>query len=120
MQLVEKHVVKESNKNFRVLDELCFKSKNLYNSTLYTIRQEYIKNGIYLSYGKVQKEFQDTKNFDYTQLPAKVSQSVMRKVDKNFTSFFAALKDWKEHVAEFVVIKDNKISNIVSNLDYKY
>ena len=101
MQLVEKHLVKESDKNFRVLDELCFKSKNLYNSTLYTIRQEYIKNGIYLSYGKVQKEFQDSKNFDYIQLPAKVAQSVMRKVDKNFTSFFAALKDWKEHPEKY-------------------
>lgn len=101
MQLVEKHLVKESDKNFRILDELCFKSKNLYNSTLYAIRQEYIKNGIYLSYGKVQKEFQDTKNFDYKQLPAKVAQSVMRKVDKNFTSFFAALKDWKEHPEKY-------------------
>ena len=101
MQLVEKHLVKESDKNFRILDELCFKSKNLYNSTLYAIRQEYIKNGIYLSYGKVQKEFQDTKNFDYKQLPAKVAQSVMRKVDKNFTSFFAALKDWKKHPEKY-------------------
>jgi len=101
MQLVEKHIVKESSKDFKVLDELCFKSKNLYNSTLYAIRQEYIKNGIYLSYGKVQKEFQDTKNFDYKQLPAKVAQSVMRKVDKNFTSFFAALKDWKKHPEKY-------------------
>ena len=101
MQLVEKHLVKESDKNFRILDELCFKSKNLYNSTLYAIRQEYIKNGIYLSYGKVQKEFQDSKNFDYIQLPAKVAQSIMRKVDKNFTSFFAALKDWKKHPEKY-------------------
>ena len=31
-----------------------------------------------------------------------------------------SLKDLEEHVAEFVVIKDNKISNFVSNLDYKY
>ena len=57
MQLVEKHVVKESDKNYRILDELCFKSKNLYNSTLYAIRKEFCSSGIYLSYYKVQKEF---------------------------------------------------------------
>lgn len=74
MQLVEKHIVKESNKLFKVLDELCFKSKNLYNSTLYYIRHEYIKNKIYTSYYSVQKEFQKTNQFDYRQLPAKVAQ----------------------------------------------
>lgn len=31
-----------------------------------------------------------------------------------------SLNDLKIHIAEFVVIKDNKIANFVSNLDYKY
>ena len=95
MQPVEKHIVKESDKNFRILDELCFKSKNLYNSTLYAIRQEFCKTGLYLSYYKVQKEFQEKNNFDYRQLPAKVSQQTMKMVDQNFSLFFTVLKDWK-------------------------
>ena len=101
MQLVEKHVVKESDKNYRILDELCFKSKNLYNSTLYAIRQEFCSSGIYLSYYKIQKEFQEKNNFDYKQLPAKVSQQTMRLVDQNFSSFFAANKDWKVNPGKY-------------------
>ena len=31
-----------------------------------------------------------------------------------------SLKDWNEYIAEFVVIKDNKIANFINNLDYKY
>ena len=88
MQLVEKHIVKEGSGDFRVLDELCFNSKNLYNSTLYAIRQEFCKTGLYLSYYKVQKEFQEKNNFDYRQLPAGVAQQTMRLVDQNFSSFF--------------------------------
>lgn len=101
MQLVEKHVIRESKPEFKILDELCFKSKNLYNSTLYAIRQEFCSSGIYLSYYKIQKEFQEKNNFDYKQLPAKVSQQTMRLVDQNFFSFFAALKDWKVNPGKY-------------------
>ena len=31
-----------------------------------------------------------------------------------------SLKDWKEFVSEFVVIKDNKMDRFISNLDYQY
>ena len=95
MQLVERHTVREGSKDFKILDNLCFKSKNLYNSTLYAIRQEFIKNGSYLSYTKVQRIFQEDDQKDYRGLPAKISQQIMRLVDKNFISFFNSLKDWK-------------------------
>ena len=101
MQLVEKHVIRESKPEFKILDELCFKSKNLYNSTLYAIRQEFCSSGIYLSCYKIQKEFKEKNNFDYKQLPAKVSQQTMRLVDQNFSSFFAANKDWKVNPGKY-------------------
>ena len=47
MRLVERHVIKESSKEYKIFDELCYTSKNLYNAALYYIRQEYIKTGIY-------------------------------------------------------------------------
>jgi putative transposase len=101
MQLVEKHIIRENKPEFKILDELCYKSKNLYNSTLYAIRQEFCNSGLYLSYYKVQKEFQEKNNFDYKQLPAKVSQQTMRLVDQNFSSFFSANKDWKENPGKY-------------------
>lgn len=103
MQLVERYFFKEGSKEYRIFDELCFKTKNLYNATLYKIRQEYInsKDKIYLNYPTVQRIFQEDKQFDYIQLPAKVSQQTMRLVDQNFKSFFASLKDYNKNSGKY-------------------
>ena len=63
MNLTERHVVNRTDPLFKVLDDLCFKAKNLYNATLYRIRQEYFNTKQYLSYNSVQKEFQNNNNF---------------------------------------------------------
>lgn len=101
MTLVEKHVIQESNSVFPILDELCYKSKNLYNATLYYIRQEYFKSKIYTGYYTVQKEFQNTNNFDYRELPSKVSQQTMKLVDQNFKSFFRSVQEYKKNPNKF-------------------
>ena len=41
MILVEKHQVKRTAKDWQELDNLCFKAKNLYNATLYAVRQHF-------------------------------------------------------------------------------
>lgn len=43
MILTERHIIKPSNSLYKELDDLCFLSKNLYNSALYAIRQYYFK-----------------------------------------------------------------------------
>lgn len=45
MNRVEKHIIKPNNKYYSLLDEFCYKSKNLYNYANYIIRQEFINNG---------------------------------------------------------------------------
>ena len=44
MVLVEKHIIKPKHKYYDELDNLCWLSKNLYNSTLYNVRQYYFEN----------------------------------------------------------------------------
>ena len=92
MVLVEKHDVKRNSKWYKELDKLCYLSKNLYNATLYTIRQHFFRNGKCLGYNQVNKQFQDENNPDYRALPSKVAQHTQRLVVQNFTSFFALLK----------------------------
>ena len=41
MKLVEKHIIKSSHMYYKDLKDLCIKSKNLYNTALYVIRQHY-------------------------------------------------------------------------------
>ena len=92
MILTEKTSYKHKDKEFKELDNLCFLSKNLYNATLYTIRQHYFQNKSYLSYNEVNKQFAKENNIDYRMLPAKVSQHTQILVDKAFKSFFALKK----------------------------
>lgn len=92
MKLVERHIIKPNHRYYKELDHICFLSKNLYNSTLYAIRQHYFKNKEYLNYYKVNKMFTDSNQVDYCALPRKVSKLVQQLVDKNFKSFFSLLK----------------------------
>ena len=91
MRLVEQHIIKSSNKYYKELKNLCRLSKNLYNATLYEIRQHFFENKKYLSYPLIDKKFKETNNIDYKSLPSQTAQQTMRVVDSSFRSFFKLL-----------------------------
>ena len=74
--LTERHLITPKHKHFKEIDELSFKSKNLYNQANYRIRQAFTdkENPKYRNFNEIQKELQDEKQIDYISLPAKVSQ----------------------------------------------
>lgn len=92
MVLVEKHIIKPKHKYYDEIDHLCWLSKNLYNATLYHIRQYYFASKQFLNYQAVNKIFVDSNNPDYRALPAKVAKHTQMLVDRNFNSFFGLLK----------------------------
>ena len=95
MTLTERHIITRNDSRFAVIDEAAYKSKNLYNATLYAVRQHYFTNNKYLPYKHIQKQFQDDKQPDYCALPSKVAQWSMKLVEQNFKVYFEALKDYK-------------------------
>jgi len=99
MQLVEKHVIKKTDARFDLIDRAAFASKNLYNAALYEIRQYYIFCGKYLNYEANDKRMQ--KHEAYRSLPRKVSQQVLKLLDKNWKSYFAAIKAYNEDPSKF-------------------
>lgn len=101
MQLVERHIIKKTNKYYKELDNLCFLSKNLYNIANYNIRQEFINNGNYLNYNAIDKLLNQD-NVDYKRLPAKVSQQTLKLLDKNWKSFFCSIKDYKKNPNKYL------------------
>lgn len=92
MILTERHIIKQSNSLYNELDNLCFLSKNLYNSALYTVRQFYFTNKKYFNWIKINNQFVSEKQQDYYALPCKVSQQTLKMVDQNMKSFFNAIK----------------------------
>ena len=96
MKLVRQIIYKRSDPEYNEMDELCFKSKNLYNATLYAVRQSFIKSGEYLNYNRVNKIFTEENNVDYRALPAKVAKHTQMLVDFAMKSFFALVKKKKK------------------------
>ena len=110
MRLVEQHIIKKTDSRFEKLDNLCFLSKNLYNSGLYAVRQHFFETKEYLNYHSVNKRFVDENQPDYRALPSKVSQQTLKIVEQNFLSFFGLLKRAKK-------TKENKKINIPHYLE---
>jgi putative transposase len=99
MNRVEKHIIKTNNKYYDMLDEFCFKSKNLYNQANYIIRQEFINNGKWIRYNELDKILkQEGNDYDYRNMPSSAtSQQCLRLLDKNWKSFFKAIKDYNKN-----------------------
>lgn len=92
MQLVEQHIIKKNDERYKILDEVCFKSKNLYNAALYEIRQHFFNTKQFLNWFSIDKMFKEKKQDDYYSLPCKVSQQTLKLLNQNFKSFFSLLK----------------------------
>lgn len=95
----ERHRIKNNDLYYKLFDEFCFKSKNLYNFANYQIRQEFYNKNNYISYNKIDKLLkQKEMNFDYNNMPtAQTAQQCLKLLDKNWRLFFKTIKDWAKN-----------------------
>ena len=100
VQRCEQIVIKKNHPKFKIIDEMCFNSKNLYNEANYVIRQEFIENGNYINYYDMNKEFKTHENYKLTF--SQPANCTLRLLDKNWKSYFASIKDWKEHPNKYL------------------
>jgi putative transposase len=99
MQLAERHIIKSTENRFVEIDELAFKSKNLYNAANYLIRQSFVYGWGYINYNEMNRLMKSHQA--YKELPAKVSQQILMILDKNWKSFFEAVKAYKNEPTKF-------------------
>jgi hypothetical protein len=101
MQLVEKHVIDQSDSRYQAIDKAAFASKNLYNASLYVTRQAFIhhdnKRIFYNALDKIMQTHEA-----YKALPAKVAQQVLKQVDKAWESYFKAMEAYREDPSKFL------------------
>ena len=101
MILVERHIISKNCKEFKKIDKLGYLSKNLYNSALYYLKQNYEKNGTHIGYNELEKEFRLNKQQDYVALPPNTSQQILMLVEKNYKSFFKSVLSYKKNKNKF-------------------
>ena len=100
VQRCEQIIIKKNHPKFKIIDEMCFNSKNLYNEANYVIRQKFIESGEYLNYYDMNKEFKTHENYKLTF--SQPANCTLRLLDKNWKSYFKAIKDWKEHPDKYL------------------
>lgn len=100
MKLVEKHVVKRGSLMFAEIDELAFRSKNLYNRANYSVRQEFFERGAILKYEALDKLLQSEES--YQALPRKVSQQILMVLARNWKAWSAATIEYTKNPTKFL------------------
>src|SRR5215472_6789922 len=99
MQLTERHVIDRDDPRYASIDRAAFASKNLFNATLYIVRQVFILEREYLNYNTMDQIMQ--KHEAYRALPTKVAQAVVKQVHEAWESFFEACKAYREDPLKF-------------------
>lgn len=114
---VEQHRINKNKKNneddkiFKTIDNLCWKSKNLYNYGNYIIRQKFIETSKQKEQGIIETAYwirytelyQLCKNSEpYKEIGSAPGQATLKKLDKNWASFFATIKDYSKNPEKYL------------------
>lgn len=59
------------------------------------------KHAKWIRYNEIQKMLQKNKDVDYEALPRKVSQQVLMQLDRDWKSFFKAIREWHINPSKF-------------------
>jgi putative transposase len=86
-------------KPYRTFSLLCHLSKNLYNEGNYQIRQEFFKTDKWIRYNAHYHLLKTSKNFQ--ELPAQTAQQTLKMLERNWISFFNAIKEWEKDKSKF-------------------
>jgi putative transposase len=97
---VERHIINKSHFMYKIADELCFKSKNLYNYANYIIRQEFINNNNYIKYKDLTFALKHSESF--MDLGSNSSQHTLKMLDRSWKSFFVSIKDWSMNPSKYL------------------
>ena len=88
----ERHCIKRVHKDFKLVDELCFQSKNVYNYANYLIRQNFVETGEIIKRFDMQTIMKDTDCF--MELGSNTGQVTIQMLSNAWKSFFSSIIDY--------------------------
>ena len=100
MTRVERQVIRKSHPLWSVIDDMCFKAKNLYNHANFILRQEYINNGKYIPYQEMNSNLKT--HDEYKECMSQPANCILRLLDKNWKAFFNATKEYEKNPNKFL------------------
>ena len=97
---VERHNVKRGSPAWKLFDEYCFKSKNIYNLANYIQRQLFMDDKPILKYVELSKELNKTEAFK--EIGSNSAQMTLKLVCKNWKSFFISVKGYSKNNSKYL------------------
>lgn len=99
MILVEKHIIRKSDPNWKQIDKMCFIGKNVWNQAVYKVRRHFEETGEYLDFYKLDKIFRAEPEMmkNYSTIPNNVSQQILRVLHSNYKTYFTLIKKYKKN-----------------------
>ena len=111
MYLTEKELIYSTDNRYSLIKELCHLSKNLYNASLYDVRQYYFETKLYRTWQSQVPIFTKTKNPDFFALPSTLAGEVLMQVGRQFIGFFNNKSNKKKGIPKY---KDKNGYNVVT------
>ena len=119
--------IRDYEQIWKAFDLVC-KSKNLYNFTNYGVRQYFINYGDIIQYSDLCYDLKDRKdsngNSPFRELPAAISQNVIRQLSTNWYSFSKGLQEFNKNPSKFTgrpripnYIKNNIVNVVLMDVD---
>ena len=97
---VEQHIIRKNDNSWLFIDNMCWKSKNLYNYANYIIRQEFIKNNSWIRYNELYNLCKNSES--YKDLGNNTGQATLRMLDKAWKSFMVSIKSWSKSPEKYL------------------
>ena len=111
MDLTEKEIIYSTDERFDLIKELCHLSKNLYNASLYDVRQYYFETKSYRTWQSQRPIFTKNHNPDYYALHSHLAGEVLMQVGKQFIGFFNNKSNKKKRIPKY---KDKNGYNVIT------
>ena len=111
MDSTEREIIHSTDERFDLIKNLCHLSKNLYNASLYDVRQYYFETKSYRTWQSQAPLFSKNKQPDYYALQSHLAQQVLMQVGRQFLSFFNNKSNKKKRIPKY---KDKNGYNVIT------
>ena len=111
MDSTEREIIYSTDERFDLIKNLCHLSKNLYNASLYDVRQYYFETKLYRTWQSQEPLFSKNKQPDYYALQSHLAQQVLMQVGRQFLSFFNNKSNKKKRIPKY---KDKNGYNVIT------
>ena len=111
MDSTEREIIYSTDERFDLIKNLCHLSKNLYNASLYDVRQYYFETKSYRTWQSQAPLFSKNKKPDYYALQSHLAQQVLMQVGRQFLSFFNNKSNKKKRIPKY---KDKNGYNVIT------